>query len=364
MWLRISAGTLPTSFSSRVTPNMNRYDVFCALLLVAGQPQGSLAFPSASTTKLSSRGKFGIDISYSVHSEFKSQQTTIFATKKIILLEREADAFLVSGTVGTNKATYDPLNLVSTHTMNLYDHGMHTDDDTSPICRPSSRMERRKMTKDPLWAPSIALAPLLMGSKIASADEAGSVISKDIMNPASFQPVCPASDNFYRFLQTAVEAIVGRDKFIEYGPLIAGGLLRVRLELCVVESFFNEAVGPFIKENGVSWILPFHETVETFLAGSIFALATTFILVGSTKLLTVITTYFDLLVRNFPPKGHIARVTGCYWETLNAYSTGSCNLIFPTRKGWTSIPYLWWLLLRPCFGQTRYPWLWCRSLQN
>lgn len=131
---------------------------------------------------------------------------------------------------------------------------------------------------------------------MARAEAAGSVISKNIMNPASFQPVCPASDNFYRFLQTAVEAVVGRDKFIEYGPLIAGGLLRVRLELCVVESFFNEAVGPFINENGVSWILPLHESVETFLAGSIFALATTFILVGSTKLLTVITTYFDLLV--------------------------------------------------------------------
>ena len=43
---------------------------------------------------------------------------------------------------------------------------------------------------------------------------------------------------------------MGREKFIEYGPLIAGCLLRVRLELCVVESFFNEAVGPFIQENG------------------------------------------------------------------------------------------------------------------
>ena len=42
----------------------------------------------------------------------------------------------------------------------------------------------------------------------------------------------------------------------------------------MVESFFNEAVGPFIKENGLSWILPLHETVETFLAGTIFALAT------------------------------------------------------------------------------------------
>ena len=90
--------------------------------------------------------------------------------------------------------------------------------------------------------------------------------------------------------------MVGDENFSEYGPLIAGGLLRIRLELCVVESFFNEAVGPFIKENGLSWILPFHETVETFLAGTIFALATTFILVGSTKLIQIIAFYGDLIV--------------------------------------------------------------------
>lgn len=54
--------------------------------------------------------------------------------------------------------------------------------------------------------------------------------------------------------------------------------------------------GPFIKQNGLSWVLPLHETVETFLAGSVFALATTFILVGSTKILTVIFTYLDFLI--------------------------------------------------------------------
>jgi len=36
--------------------------------------------------------------------------------------------------------------------------------------------------------------------------------------------------------------------------------------------------------------------VESFVAGSIFALATTFILVGSTKIVTVLVTYSDLLV--------------------------------------------------------------------
>ncbi|CAJ1954406.1 unnamed protein product [Cylindrotheca closterium] len=115
-------------------------------------------------------------------------------------------------------------------------------------------------------------------------------------DPSNFVPVCGASDNFYRLLQGTAEAVVGTDNFKEYGPLIASGLLRVRLELCVVESFFNEAVGPFIRENGLSWVLPLHETVETFLAGTVFAIATTFILVGSTKILTVIFTYADFFV--------------------------------------------------------------------
>jgi hypothetical protein len=115
-------------------------------------------------------------------------------------------------------------------------------------------------------------------------------------DPDKFVPVCGASDTFYRLLQSTAQAVVGRENFVEYGPLIASGLLRVRLELCVVESFFNEAVGPFIKQNGLSWVLPLHETVETFLAGTVFALATTFILVGSTKILTVIFTYTDFLL--------------------------------------------------------------------
>lgn len=63
-----------------------------------------------------------------------------------------------------------------------------------------------------------------------------------------------------------------------------------------MESFFNEAVGPFIQQNGIGWVLPLHESVETFLAGTIFALATTFILVGSTKIVSVIVTYGDAFV--------------------------------------------------------------------
>ena len=122
------------------------------------------------------------------------------------------------------------------------------------------------------------------------------VMSSGNFDPRSFNPVCAASDGFYRGLQSTAQSVVGAENFQEYGPLIASGLLRIRLELCVVESFFNEAVGPFIQQNGLSWVLPLHETVETFLAGTVFSLATTFILVGSTKLLTVIITYADFLV--------------------------------------------------------------------
>ena len=122
------------------------------------------------------------------------------------------------------------------------------------------------------------------------------VMSSGNFDPSTFNPVCATSDSFYRFLQSSAQAVVGPENFQEYGPLIASGLLRIRLELCVVESFFNEAVGPFIEQNGLSWVLPVHETVETFLAGTVFSLATTFILVGSTKILTVIITYTDFLI--------------------------------------------------------------------
>ena len=143
-------------------------------------------------------------------------------------------------------------------------------------------------------APILALSTIVLHPDDSYA--ASTPLSQGDFNPDTFRPVCAASDSFYRFLQGSTRAVVGDENFSEYGPLIAGGLLRIRLELCVVESFFNEAVGPFIKENGLNWILPWHESVETFLAGTIFALATTFILVGSTKLIQVIAFYGDLVV--------------------------------------------------------------------
>ena len=171
----------------------------------------------------------------------------------------------------------------------------------------------------PVTPIGMALSALAVAPGASHAASTSTPLSTGDFNPDSFKPVCSASDGFYRFLQGSTRAVVGEDSFSEYGPLIAGGLLRIRLELCVVESFFNEAVGPFIQKNGIvsgiyfvfvfimltkcilhdtlkSWILPLHETVETFIAGSIFALATTFILVGSTKLVQIIAFYGDLIL--------------------------------------------------------------------
>lgn len=118
---------------------------------------------------------------------------------------------------------------------------------------------------------------------------------KDIYDPTLFQPVCPASDGVYQGLKVISNSVVGQDNVVEYGPLIASVLLRIRLELCVLESFLYEAVIPFVQKKGVSWILPLHETLETLVAGTIFAVASNFILLGSTKIVSVLVIYIDAL---------------------------------------------------------------------
>jgi len=157
------------------------------------------------------------------------------------------------------------------------------------------------------------------------------------LDPASFQPVCPASDGFYRFGQTLAVGVVGADSYKEYAPLIAGGLLRVRLELCVVESFFYEAIIPFIKENGLSWVLPVHETVETFLAGTVFAIATNFILLGSTKIITVLATYADIFF-GFP----FRIVGGVGWRGLEDKALAIMKESAPPEK-----PRPWYMGKKP-----------------
>ena len=130
---------------------------------------------------------------------------------------------------------------------------------------------------------------------LAATSSAAASAQFDMFDPSQFQPVCPGSDGVYQVLKYTANGLVGADNVVEYGPLIASVLLRVRLELCVLESFIYEAVVPFVRTKGVSWILPLHETVETVLAGTIFAVASNFILLGSTKILSVLFIYADAL---------------------------------------------------------------------
>ena len=188
----------------------------------------------------------------------------------------------------------------------------------------------------PLATTASAAALSLLPPQLASAAEKFSIAEFEALNtqldPKTFQPVCPASDGFYRFGQTLVVTTVGPESYKEYAPLIAGGLLRVRLELCVVESFFYEAIIPFIKENGLSWILPLHETVETFLAGTIFAIASNFILIGSTKIITVIFTYADVFF-GLP----LRIVGGAGWKALEDQFLAEKQQLLPPPP-----PRPWW----------------------
>lgn len=193
---------------------------------------------------------------------------------------------------GDDKSLFNPLNLSTDEWMKP--HQNNDSNRSQNIIIDSITPSSTASSFTPLFATVTAIAIL---SSTTILDNANAIsLSTGEFNPDNFRPVCPASDSIYRFAQSSTQSLVGQDNFVEYGPLIAGGLLRVRLELCVVESFFNEAVGPFIEREGLGWILPLHETVETFLAGTIFALASTFILVGSTKIVSVLVTYADVFV--------------------------------------------------------------------
>jgi hypothetical protein len=116
------------------------------------------------------------------------------------------------------------------------------------------------------------------------------------LDPSLFVPVCKFSDTFYRGAKNSVLALAGKDVYSEYAPLIAGSLLRVRLEFCVLESFVYESIVPFIKARGLSWVFPLRETLETFVAGVVFAVASNVVLIGSTKIISIAVFYSDFFV--------------------------------------------------------------------
>jgi hypothetical protein len=140
-------------------------------------------------------------------------------------------------------------------------------------------------------APIITAATVILSHPAVSEAKANANI--DVFN---FQPVCPASDGVFRIGQTMAAGVAGDQTVEDYRPLINDVLIRVRTELCVLESFVRETATPFIAEKGVGWILPLHETSETYVAGIVFMVGANFILLGSTKVVAILAIYLDLLI--------------------------------------------------------------------
>ena len=129
---------------------------------------------------------------------------------------------------------------------------------------------------------------------VVSTDDAA-YASQALIDPFyAFSPVCPASDGVFRVGQRAAIGLAGDENIENYRPLINDVLIRVRTELCVLESFVRETAIPFVREKGVGWVLPAHETSETYLAGVVFMLGANFILLGSTKVVAIIAIYHDI----------------------------------------------------------------------
>ena len=151
-----------------------------------------------------------------------------------------------------------------------------------------------------------------------------SFAATDLFDPTMFQPVCPASDEFYQIMKTTASSLIGSENAQQFGPLIASVLLRVRLELCVFESFLYEAVLPFVRAKGLSWVLPLHETTESFVAGTVFAIASNFILLGSSKIFAVLLIYVDVLF------GVPIRIIGFLLDKVS--KIGSTNIVTGLAK--------------------------------
>merc|ERR1719414_1855635 len=115
------------------------------------------------------------------------------------------------------------------------------------------------------------------------------------MTPENFRPVCPTSDSFYMVGKGVADGLLGSEGQ-EYRPLAIEALLRVRLDICVLESFVYEAIVPFVQRKGLGWILPLTESLDTVIAGTVFAVALNFILFGTTKILAVLSIYHDFLI--------------------------------------------------------------------
>ena len=102
-------------------------------------------------------------------------------------------------------------------------------------------------------------------------------------------------------------------------------LIRVRTELCVLESFARETAVPFVQQKGVGWVLPLHETSETYLAGVVFMVGTNFILLGSTKVVAILAIYHDLIL-GFPAR-QLGRLLGLAGGDDEAKATAAIDTL-------------------------------------
>mmetsp|Transcript_69062 Transcript_69062/g.180984 ORF Transcript_69062/g.180984 Transcript_69062/m.180984 type:complete len:254 (+) Transcript_69062:3-764(+) len=141
----------------------------------------------------------------------------------------------------------------------------------------------------------LAPAAMLAGGLGLAGAASAEVLQNMDLSPETFRPVCPASDSVYGLGKGFADTLLGGDG-AEYRPLAIEALLRVRLEICVLESFLYEAIIPFVQKKGLGWILPLHETLDTVIAGTVFVVAVNFILFGTTKILAVLSIYHDFLV--------------------------------------------------------------------
>lgn len=147
-------------------------------------------------------------------------------------------------------------------------------------------------------APESELLPAiaaLFGGLGAASSSIALVAPGQELNVENFRPVCPTSDSLYGAGKGLADLLLGSEGQ-EYRPLAIEALLRVRLEICVLESFVYEAIVPFIQRKGLGWILPFRETLDTVIAGTVFAVALNFILFGTTKILAVLSIYHDFII--------------------------------------------------------------------
>jgi len=66
------------------------------------------------------------------------------------------------------------------------------------------------------------------GAGTLSGTAASGMTVSQVYDPRTFQPVCSASDQVYRYLQSSALVVVGKENYETYAPLIAGGMYAER----------------------------------------------------------------------------------------------------------------------------------------